>query len=156
MKNALGVAILISLIFLPAPSDGAENPYFTLISADDQEIVLELKVPDFRVEERLHGGVLYQQVNIPDFGLTQEIGKPQVPVRGTLIGFPPTGGMTLEILGVSSRVFKGYHLYPVPRPVLDPKSGVIQQEFAIDPEAYATDSFFPEAIVKEGFSGYMR
>jgi gingipain R len=127
-----------------------------MISADDQGIVLDLKVPDFEVEEHLHGVVLYHQVTIPDYGLTEEIGKPQVPVRGTLIGLPATGGMTLEILNVSSQIFKGYYVYPVPRSIVDPKSGLIQQEFAIDPEAYATDSFFPEAIVKEGFSGYMR
>lgn len=156
MKKLLWIIGLVSYIF-PAPLlAGEADHHIALLSSDEKQIIIELRVPDFKAEERREGEVFYQQVSIPDFGLTQEVGKPQVPVRGTLIGLPPTGGMALEILDVSSQVLKGYHLLPVPKPVLDPKSGAIQQEFAIDPEAYATDAFSPGAIVKEGFSGYMR
>lgn len=156
MKRVIGFLGIVICFYASDVYAGGDDDLIRLTTINEKVIDLEVSIHDLRVETRQEGAGTYHQLRIPEFGLTQDIGKPQLPVRGVLLGLPASGGMSLEVLENPVQRLTGYHIYPVPRSIVDPKTGIIQNQFLMDSVVYSTDSFYPEVIVREGFSGYMR
>jgi hypothetical protein len=129
-----------------------------LLKSDAQGVILELRLSHFQVEDKTHEGVTYQALTIPDLGQSSEVGSPQVPFKGVLLGIPSSGEPRVEILESEHQLFTGYNLYPAPRPVLKEREDTryLDQEFAIDQAVYSSNIFYPGHLAQIGFSGYMR
>jgi len=147
------------IIFYSLPVYGAGYGPVQIISSNEQEVVLELVVPGFQVHPVNHDGMSYQQMSIPDFGLTTDVGTPQVPVRGVVVGVPGGAQPSLEILDTDFKILSNYLPPPVPFPEVI-EEGTIgfssRFTFVRDETIYSQDDFFPSKPAIIGFSGKMR
>ncbi|MHC4499011.1 MAG: hypothetical protein ACYS21_07865, partial [Planctomycetota bacterium] len=85
------------------------------IRSDSYGITLELVTPDFEIETRQVEDETYQVIKLPfPHGQTTEPGKPQIPVKGVLLGIPFNSSITFDLVSYEREVFSGYNLYPVP------------------------------------------
>ncbi|MBI5198031.1 MAG: hypothetical protein HZA19_05415 [Nitrospirae bacterium] len=122
-----------------------------LVRSDAAGATLEATVSDFRVDLTGIASKQFQHVTIPEWGQSKEIGKPQVPLRGALIGIPEEGRVTLKITGSDYQVL---HLQKDFAPAAPPL--VSTTPFPMDKTVYQKDSFYPGPLAVEGFTGYMR
>ena len=152
-------AILLAIIFDMLPAYGAGDGIVQLIRSDNQEVILELSVAGFQAQPIEYDGTPYHRVTIPNFGLTTEVGHPQLPVRGEVIGVPEGARPVLEILAADFKVLSNYQILPVPRPEVDEEgtlSASLRYTFARVESIYQQDAFFPPEPVRVGFKGRMR
>lgn len=151
-------SIFLAVLALPAYLLAGADNYISVISSDSGGITLEIRVPEPHFEEVLEGGNLYHKVTILDFGTTTEVGSPQLPQIGTLLGIPEGGTPTLEVLEADSSLLSRYNILPVHKPVIIEEDGPgrLEFEFAIDREAYSFNGFIPVSVAKIDFAGFMR
>ncbi len=134
----------------------------TIISATDNQVVLELTVPDYTVETIVVADQPYQRLTIPGTTLIGSPGDPQVPVQGTMVGLPTLSNVSVTVVDADFETLSGYRLYPAPatRVTGDAINSVppdfTQNVFTLNQNRYRTDAFFPEAPVAIGGTGLIR
>jgi hypothetical protein len=85
-----------------------------IVSSDAYGLVMELHLPAFTLEN-VHGSDgSYQQIRLPGWASTTEAGRPQLPVRATLIQAPLSGGISFDILDEELEAVSGCKIAPVP------------------------------------------
>ncbi len=156
------VALLLGMAF-PGQADfsaegRAQEPEIRIISSSPERIVIEMSVPDYQIEQVMIDNHVYDRVVVPGYSQSDEVGKPQVPVLGTLLGIPPMGEFSLEILSVESKMLKGsYELVPAPRPVLaEDEFAAGEWQYTKDQTAYLTDQVHPNIAARVGDEAWMR
>ncbi|NIN65431.1 MAG: hypothetical protein GTO63_12190, partial [Anaerolineae bacterium] len=169
----LSVGVLLCLAWFGAshaaerrsPADGertaAEEEDLVLIKSDEDSVILELRTPAFEIDETYVGGVAYHVVSIPRYGQTDDVGRPQLPLKGTLLAVPPGAEYALRILEVEANIIPGrYNVYPVPRPVprWDEAGDLdyVGQEFTKDQSVYSSSTFYPAGVAEIGSSAFIR
>ncbi|MBC2717234.1 MAG: hypothetical protein HF978_18160 [Desulfobacteraceae bacterium] len=161
MNKRLGIFVMVlAVLSLPAHLvAGPVDDYLKVVSADSDGLILEIQVPAPDIEAVWEGGVLYHRMTVPGLGTTADVGRPQLPLKGALIGVPGTDKPDIEVLASDSLTLPDYNIYPVPRPVLvdeDDREKRLTYEFVKDTEAYHIDAFVPSRIAEIGFTGFMR
>ena len=148
-----------SLVMAQTPDNGG----LKLLTSNDQEIVLELSVPDFQVETIAYGGQSYQRLLIPEMAQTHSPGDPQVPIRGVFLGVPSTEGVSVEVVEFDYETLSGYRLYPAPALELvgddiTAPSDIegVREVFTLNQDRYATDAFYSGGLAEIGETGFMR
>ena len=137
------------------------SPGLRLIKSDEESIVLELFTPAYEVDEKVVDNVTYHLLSAAGYGEMDEIGKPQLPLKGVMLGIPADAEVTVNILesDVSDSV-KNYNLYPVPRPIVerDLEAGIqyLGLEFTKDESLYSTGDFYPADISEVASTGFIR
>lgn len=131
-----------------------------IIESTESGVTLELTTEEFDEEEKIEEGITYQRVSIPGYihGHSSEIGKPQVPMKGVLLGVPTDSAIEISILDTEYTTLSGYNLYPVPDQEAK-ESGKIKyvaEIFTKDEAAYNSDAFYPDNLAELGFTGYKR
>jgi hypothetical protein len=125
-----------------------------IISSDETGITLELWTDTFDTELFQVGEETYQRLRIVDYihGLTQGVGRPELPIKGVLIDLPEGSSATLTVQGTESQTYHGQWVHPVPEKVVDGESGVafVAEVFAMDPESYSEDAFYPSVVAQLG------
>jgi hypothetical protein len=154
------IGFIIVLLSLPAHlTAGAVDDHLKVIRSDTEGLILEVLVPEPEVEQVLEKGKLFHRVTISGLAATTDVGRPELPLKGLLIGVPGAGNPEIEVLESDYATFPGYNIYPVPRPVVmdeDDGDKRLTYEFAMDKEVYDTDAFAPSHIAEIGFTGLMR
>ncbi|MBI5197647.1 MAG: hypothetical protein HZA19_03460 [Nitrospirae bacterium] len=141
----------VSGMFAASPSwaiSGEEDLH--LVRSDERGLSVEWILPSFKLEKSTLGQAIFDRVSISDYGFLREIGKPEVPMRGTLIAIPEEGDVSLKVIPgdyETRRLRIG--------PVLSPREEVSLPPF-LDPAVYETSAFYPGPLATEGFTGYMR
>jgi len=156
-RNGLLMALCIICGLVNFGAAPPEPQNLRLWHSDDRSLVLEFSVADLHSETVVHEGVTYHLVTLPGLAWTTEVGSPQVPMKGVLLG-APGGNARVEVLESDYETLWGYNLYPSPALVIKEEGGVryAEPEFALDAAVYATDAFYPGRLAEIGFSGYMR
>jgi hypothetical protein len=139
-----------------SPEEGLQ-----LIKSDAESVIVELIVPSFQIDEAWLDGELYHLVSVPECGATDEVGKPQLPVRATLLGIPGAAEYSLQVLELEQETLAGrYNVYPVPQPVLerDAEGNPLQISYdpARDEATYSSDASYPAEVAAVGSSGFIR
>jgi hypothetical protein len=142
-----------------------------LIKSDEESIVLELSTPAFQVNEESIDGTIYRFLSIEGYGETSEEGRPQLPVKGVMLGVPSEAKFEVRVLEAGSSIIDGlYNVGPVPKVVIreDPyglesfqqlyglSSKSMKYVFTKDEGVYSTDGFYPAKLVEVTSSGYLR
>lgn len=151
----LGLFVFLFFIAAFGPSYGrvaqaAAPPQPQVLQSDTNHIVLELDIPNYDSSKQSVGSTTYTVLAVPGFGNTGVVGKPQLPIKGTMIGIPPGAQVTLQILvDKSSSVTLSQPPIPIPSTVV--KSDYRQpiptdqsKKFTPDPAFYSSDQFYPE------------
>jgi len=137
------------------------SPGLHLIKSDEESIVIELFTPAYEMDEKVVDNVTYHLLSVADYGQMDEVGKPQLPLKGVMLGIPAEAEVTLNVLESDMAVSaKRYNLYPVPRPVVerDLEGGIryVGLEFTKDEGFYSTNDFYPADIAEVGSTGFIR
>ena len=101
-----------------------------------------------------YGGETFERLRIPEYihGFTQDVGKPELPVKGILLDLPENKTATLTVETTETETHAGYWIYPVPDKVADEENGLAQvgEVFAMDEAAYLTDALYPDTVAVLG------
>ncbi|MFQ6032440.1 MAG: C25 family peptidase propeptide domain-containing protein [Candidatus Zixiibacteriota bacterium] len=131
-----------------------------LLKSDERGCVVEIVTANFEREKKVLNATTFDVLSVPGYGLTMEVGHPQRPLKGFLLGLPPGAEIELKIVDEEFSVWPGYFVSPVSRAKVieeDPTEFArIEYEYAIDPKAYSLDTFYPGKIAEVGFSGIIR
>jgi hypothetical protein len=127
-----------------------------VLSEDENGVTLELITTGFDAEVVTVDGQEFEQLHIADYvhGHTDELGAPQLPLKGILIDIPPGKVAELSVLKTVVEPYFGYRIYPVPENVLDNQgsTAAVGQVFVQDQAAYNADGFYPQTVAELGQS----
>jgi hypothetical protein len=151
----MALCLIFGMVNLGAAPPEPQN--LRLLHSDEQSVVLEFTAADLHTEGVEHEGVTYHMVTIPGLAWTTEVGSPQVPLKGVLLG-TPGGNARVEVLESDYQTLSGYNLHPSPALIIVEEDGMryAEPEFSLNAALYATDAFYPGRLAEIGFSGYMR
>jgi uncharacterized repeat protein (TIGR01451 family) len=139
----------------PPPEPG-EGYHLQVLQMDQTGLVLELRLIDFTLQERLHGGVTYQTLTVPGLVSMSQPGQPQLPGLGRLLGTPPGGIAQVNILESESEILDGVRLWPTPALAFPDPDGSPVETFTMDRELYSRDAFFPGRLAETDRTGWLR
>jgi hypothetical protein len=93
---------LVLLLLLPGLSYSSAKPspgfQLTILEMDETGVVLEYRLVDFAMEARQHDGVAFQEISVPGMHPMTEPGQPQLPGLSRLLGTPPGGVSSVQVL----------------------------------------------------------
>ena len=119
-----------------------------IMASDETGITLELRTDAFEMGIVENEGEAFQRLRILDYihGFTDEVGKPELPVKGILLDLPEGKSATLTVKGTEGQTLSGYWVYPVPENALQGGGEMehVGEIFAIDEAVYSTDAFYPD------------
>ncbi|MDW7680196.1 MAG: C25 family cysteine peptidase, partial [bacterium] len=136
-----------------------------ILESNHKNLIAEFVFPKYDITNHTHNGGEYQIVTVAGSAQTNEIGKPQLPVKGFIFGIPPGAKATLALLDFDAITLSGFDILPVPKPVLKHNIGIIHSppndkdtsyEFFFDPAIYSKNSFYPEIVASTGKTGIIR
>jgi hypothetical protein len=122
---------------------GASTPQVLL--SNNSSLILDFVVPMAESSEVEINDEIYQRLLLPGEGLTDEIGRPQLPALGRWIAIPTGTSATIQILNTAFTVLHGYKIYPAQEPLTD--QGPIEPGFSLDTDFYQRDAFYPQPLV---------
>jgi hypothetical protein len=150
---------LLGLQSVPVAGESPAPPEPVVVRADEAEVILEWRGPDFSVREVTGGdGQLYSAVEAPGWGQTEEPGQPQLPFAAALAVVPPTGDMSVQV-EVLERARR-----PLPHPVVPARASVpvgsppprVEWTWRRDEHTYTGAKPWPVESVTLEESGWLR
>jgi hypothetical protein len=131
-----------------------------VLAEDENGMTLELLTNGFETGVVTVDGQEFEQLHIADYvhGYTDELGAPQLPLKGILIDIPQGKVARLSVLKTVVDPYEGYRIYPVPEDVPDAQAGMaaVGQQFVQDQVAYNADGFYPQTVAALGQSYVFR
>jgi hypothetical protein len=125
-----------------------------IISEDETGITLELITDTVDTEPVTAGGQEFERLHIADYihGYSQEVGKPEVPLKGILLDIGEDKIASVAVLETEVRTFSGYQVFPVPENIVDDQGGAaaVGESFVWDQNAYDIDAFYPYTVAQLG------
>jgi hypothetical protein len=119
------------------------------VASDETGATLELRTDTFDFDIVQAEGQEFERLRIKDYihGFTDEVGKPELPIKGILRDIPAGNGVTLTVLETEDELHTGYRVYPVPEKSVDDQGQLahVGETFVIDEAAYSVDAFYPVA-----------
>jgi hypothetical protein len=131
-----------------------------VLAEDDNGVTLELITTGFEAEVVTVDGQEFEKVHIADYvhGYTDELGAPQMPLKGILIDIPAGKVAELSVLKTVVEPYDGYRIFPVPQAIPDNQGATagVGQAFVQDLAAYNADGFYPQTVAVLGQSYVFR
>ncbi len=147
------------------PAVAAQTPpgvEVRLIQNDPGRIVLKLDLSSYETRlQRVETGT-FAHLSIPGLGLTGEVGRPQLPVEGVLIGIPAGAQPSLKVLDDQSRRDTlAQHPIPVARLRMEmdathPTPRNAGRSFVPDAATYSANRLYPSSAARLGRVGTWR
>ena len=140
--------IFLFTIFLsisdPFPAFSEE---IELLSSGSEGMVLKYNVPQFTTDQILVDNVSYDLIELSDCPLSDETGKPQLPLKIAVLGIPLNGSVKVNILNSSYNDISGFNIPPVPVFQGDGDELNFNLVYNKDENIYSRSDFFPSEIV---------
>ena len=162
------VALIVgSLCISPAAGvQAAQGPQLLETRSDANGTVLEIRAPDYQLVDKATDGGTCQMLSAAGLGQMDEVGRPMVPVQGTMLGLPPGAAPQIRILEAEfDTITLPADLCPVPTPVVRGESGPdgagpgeahVEMVYAKDGGAYATNAFYPANLAVSTGEAHLR
>lgn len=132
----------------------------TVLDESAEGLVLELTLPEPQVETRVFAGENCQVLNVPGLAQVERPGEPQLLERVALVGLPPTGTPSLEIVMQEEQIMPGqFDLCPGESLQVNREIGGFHQQVASSRErgpAYGVDELRPETAADLLGTGWLR
>jgi hypothetical protein len=122
-----------------------EKPIITMLDNSSEHIVYSVDIPGMWREQVVKNNITFDDIHLPEYGYSYDIGWPQVPNIQELFATPTGANENVEvnILGYNNVVLDDYYLYPVQHPISINDLGGPEQEFDYDEEFYSHDVWYP-------------
>jgi hypothetical protein len=160
----VGVVVGLSLAALnaPTPARAAEAAALSsglhIIQSDEDRLVLELTVPEYVLHEAEIASGQFQKIVIDETSVLAAPGKPELPKFSALLGIPPQGRVSVQVLQDSAQRLVGhYRLLPSAAPAPsagDLQPGVVQR--TPDRTAYASAELYPAEVARVVETAWLR
>ncbi|MEW6380294.1 MAG: C25 family cysteine peptidase [bacterium] len=139
-------------------ANASQSGGLKVLEAGTGGMVMEFSSPQLRIEEQEESGIVYQFLTMSGTGLTQDEGKPQLPVQGFLMAIPASAELILEVLEQEVDILESLLIHPAPRRVMvtGNATSFIRGEFTIDRACYAQNQWIPEKPFLVDPAGYLR
>jgi len=125
-----------------------------ILAADETGMTLELSTDSFDTQVVTADGLEFERLSISEYihGRSQDVGKPEVPLKGILLDIPEGQRAALEVLQTEVDTYAGYRVFPVPENILDDQGSIaaVAESFVWNQSAYAIDEFYPVAVAELG------
>ncbi len=139
---------LLSIFYFWAGMCIAQDKAFEIISQNNDELVIKYIPQKYDMNPIEINGQTYLIPSGKTSGLTNETGKPGLPVEATLIAFPPNNRLTAEIIESKFELVEGMNIAPIPEEKYD-EDGNAEIIYNFNYSFYNTEiSFYPSKIVK--------
>ena len=155
IQQWLGLLIAPALLLGNFSASVAQKPFIQdgpclhLIQSSNTEAVVEVNLGKFRAQPVQIGGMLYQEIQVPNMANKNDPGAPQLPVCSTMLGVASTQGLKVEVIEAEYETRSGYRIAPGPTyqvltPLLeDLKTQDLQPQTIPDGTIYGVDQFTP-------------
>ena len=171
---ALYIALCSALCVLsPRALCAADMGDVQILETSPDGMVIRYQTPELKVDTKTVDGQTYQVLSLKNCGFTQEISKPQIPIKIICLGIPDVSNPVVSALGIGSSLQAGYKVYPVENPVVyrgsasltDDRPGLSSssdirytagEEFVIDRSFYRANRLYPSDLAKIEPVGYIR
>ena len=124
-----------------------------VISSDGSATILEIELSGMFLESVVVDGEVFHSLQLHDFGSTQQIGAPALPIVADMIAIPGMSNVRVSILSEETITLQGYNVSPFQTPTTDDMPA---GAFDYDEELYNTNTFLPEVRTELGEIGIMR
>jgi hypothetical protein len=137
-------------------------PQINVIQSDFDRVEFDVKVLGMWSEELQTKGGVFNQLSIPEYGITNVIGEPELPVIRKMVQIPYGAEVSVEVMSseVSERSLEELgiknRIIPVQPPIPKIEGAWEKAEFVIHEDFYQTDQFFPTQLVRKGEIGIIR
>ena len=137
-------------------------PRVNLLESNFEQVVFDVQIFGIWSEEVTTKGGVFNQLSIPECGITNVIGEPNLPVITKMVQIPFGAKVSLNLessqvieksleeLGITKRIA------PVQPSVPKIEGAWEEAEFVIDEDYYQQNAFLPEERVKLGEIGIIR
>ena len=137
-------------------------PQISVLESDFQQVVLDLQISGIWSEEVSTKGGIFNRLSIPECGITNVIGEPNLPVIRKMVQIPYGAEVdvdvisfefeekSLEELGIANRII------PIQPSIPKIEGAWEKAEFVIHEEVYQRNSFSPQELVRVGEIGAIR
>jgi hypothetical protein len=163
--DADAVRVLIGLLQDPnaagcggtaSPARGNE-PQVDVTSSDVNGLTLHVTFPQATFTPRMGDGQLYLDMGMDGLGSPGVVGQPNVPALTRFFALPVGADASVDLLGSSSYLLDGIHLWPQQDEAADPTAVEFgNPAFAIDRKAYSSNVAFPASPVGVAQVGTLR
>ncbi len=143
------------LFFLLASFTSAQSTaQLSVLASDANHVILELQVSGYDSRTETVGSARFVALSVLDLGQTNTPGKPQLPIKGTLVGIPAGAEVGLRVLNDETRT-DAVALAPLPAPTaqvqFDPTQSLpryLGRTFVPDTAAYSANQLYPSNAVR--------
>jgi hypothetical protein len=153
----------IFVVLQPSASVQAAAPArLTTVQSDASRVILELDFSGYTARDVQVGNTTYTALTISGLAFSGETGKPQLPLKGAMIGIPPGAQPTLKILADDSQtVTLANPPLPVPTDQVqylpnDPFPVPSGRAYIADAMTYAANRFYPAEAARIVSTGAWR
>lgn len=136
-----------------------KKPEVRVISSSPSLIRLQVTVPGITTEQVKHEGKFYTRIALPEYGITDEIGKSGIPVIREMFQVPSGAEASIAVVRTREKEFSFGDLN-IPNQInpvepCRPISGE-KPDFIFDEAFYHTDAFYPADLARVIRSGVIR
>jgi len=123
-------------------SDQAQLPAVTVVDQTDNQLILDISVSGMYVTDVTEADQNFQRLELLPMRTTKNIGQPELPMLGEVIGIPGNKMINVEIIGQETTKLTGYNIYPFQTPTTDNPGGH-DREFVMDQGVYSQSRSIP-------------
>lgn len=142
---------------------GSEKaPQINVLESNFDQVVLDIQIFGLWSEEMETKGGMFNRLSIPDCGVTNVVGLPNLPMIRQMVQIPYGAQVSVEV--ISSRFEEmflvdlgiAHRVIPVQPPIPKIEGAWENAKFVIDEAAYSQDSFYPVDLAKDVETGVIR
>jgi hypothetical protein len=152
-----GVSFLAAQDWIPFTSSNPQAPFIDPTLGEEPAFMAEIY--GMYSENISEAGTVYNRISIPDWFVTDETGKPEVPVIRQLLAIPESDSISLSANVTNEMFFDNYNIYPSPdfEEIIHPDGYTYLKEvFSKNDTIYNTNDFFPNVTAEIREIGYIR
>ena len=117
IRLSISIALCFALCVLcPHVLRAADMEDIQILEASSDGLVIRYQTPELKIDTKTVDGQTYQVLSFKNGGFTQEIGKPQIPIKIVCLGIPDVSEPGVSVLGIGPSIQAGYRVYPVENP----------------------------------------
>ncbi len=157
IKLHLLLGLTLSLLLFSSASAHNSYPNIEVVTSNSKGISFVYRAPEPSWEKMHTENGVFDRVTLPQCGVTEETGKPSLPVKVILIGIPLDAGVRVQTQILQSSIVKDVRIAPVPKIIKD-KDSEVGYRLSYEPlkEVYGKAILFPSQPVKWDDPGFLR
>lgn len=139
-------ALFVISLFIPFGAFTQDTAVLKIVSSNDKELIVQYVPQEYQMQPVEIEGETYFIPIGDKSGLTNETGKPSLPVEGTLVALPPNTKIEVEIIESKFLLLHNQNIAPYPLDVFD-EDGNASLLYQIDQIFYEREThFYPKEV----------